>query len=65
MKRSFFKRWLCLLIALLTVLPILPIGYILSFADTEVYLTELEYQSVTTIAGELRFDSSISIGTEA
>ncbi len=63
MKRSF-KRVLCLLISLLTVLPMLPISQIISYADTEVYLTELHYDSVTTVDGELRFDSDITIGTE-
>lgn len=65
MKRSFFRRWFCLLLAMLTVLPMLPIGYIVSYADTEVYLTEFDYESVVTIAGELSIDSNITIGTEA
>jgi len=64
MKRTFYKRWVCFLTAMLMVLPMLPISQIISFADTEVYLTELDYDSVTTIAGELRFDSEITIGTD-
>ena len=64
MKCTFYKRWVCFLTAMLMVLPMLPISQIISYADTEVYLTELDYDSVTTIAGELRFDSEITIGTD-
>lgn len=64
-RQAGFRRVFSFLLALLTVLPLLPVGLLLSFADTEVYLTELSYGTVVTIPGELRIDSNITIGTES
>lgn len=64
MNRSILKRCFCLLIAVLTALSVLPLGNIAASADTEVYLTDLAYESVTTIEGELSVNSNITVGNE-
>ncbi len=66
MKKSFLKRTLCLLTALLMIVPMLSFGVMMSYADTgeQIYLTDLDYESVVTLDNELRFDSNITIGTD-
>lgn len=66
MKKLFLKRVFCLLTTLLMIVPILSLYMVMSYADAgeQVCLTELDYKSVVTIDGELRFDSNITIATE-
>lgn len=62
MKLTFCKRVISLLTAIITIVPLLPISYIVSYADTETYLTELNYTEVSTFPGELSIDRDITIG---
>jgi len=66
MKKLFLKRVFCLLTTLLMIVPILSLYMVMSYADAgeQVCLTELDYKSVVTLDGELRFDSNITIATE-
>ena len=65
MKKNRIKSWLCFILSAATVLPVFGLWGLISFAEDEIYLTALDYSTVNTIAGELSFDSNITIGEES
>ena len=65
MKKGRIKSWLCFVLSVVMTVPLFGLGNLVSFAEDKLYLTKLGYSTVNTIAGELSFDSNITIGEES